>query len=95
MGFFDDNGYFTRGEKRHMQAVALVPIGLLIILIGVSVNVWYIWVFGAVCFSTGFGTAYKSIKARRTAKRIAREEAEIRAYQLHRMREEDARMRRR
>ena len=73
-----------------MQTAALLPIGIFIFLIGVSVGVWYVWLFGAVCFLTAFVTAYKSMQDRRNAKRIAQEEAEIRAHQLGRIRAEGA-----
>lgn len=90
MGLFDNSGYFSRGEKRTMQTAALFPAGIFIILIGVSVGVWYVWAFGAVCLITAIVTGYKSSKSRRDAKRVAREEAELRAYQLRQFRNQEA-----
>ena len=86
MGLLDNDGYFTRAEKRSMQSRALVPIGLFVFVIGIAAGVWWVWAFGAICFITGATVTYKAFKARQGAKQIARDEAEIREYNLRQAR---------
>jgi hypothetical protein len=86
MAWNDNSGYFDRDEKRQMQSAALIPIGIFAFAIGVSVGVWGVWVFGLVCVAVGGLDAYKRISARKRAKQIARDEAEIRAHHLRQAR---------
>lgn len=86
MGWNDNNGYFKRDEKRQMQSALLIPVGVFIAVIGFSVGVAWVWGFGLVCLLVGGLNAYSTIKKRGAAKRIAADEAEIRAHQLRQAR---------
>ncbi|WP_430336257.1 hypothetical protein [Rhodococcus sp. ACT016] len=86
MGWNDNSGYFTRGEKRQMQSALLIPVGLFAAAIGFSVGAAWVWGFGLVCLLVGGLNTYSAVKKRSIAKRIAREEAEIRDHQLRQAR---------
>ncbi|MCB0928961.1 MAG: hypothetical protein U0R77_09385 [Mycolicibacterium insubricum] len=86
MGWNDNNGAFSREEKRNMQSALLVPVGVFIFIIGVSVGSAAVWGFGLVCAIVGGLGGYMQFKKRRVAKQIAAEEAEIRAHQLRQAR---------
>jgi len=88
VGWNDNKGYLTRGEKRQMQSALLIPVGLFIAVIGFSVGVAWVWGFGLVCLLVGGLNAYSTIKKRGAAKQIAQQEAEIRAHQLRQARGE-------
>ncbi|WP_315773533.1 hypothetical protein [Rhodococcoides kroppenstedtii] len=86
MAWNDNNGYFSRGEKRQMQAALLLLIGPFVIIIGVAASSFWLTAFGVLCLGFGGLEAYRKAKARSTAKQIARDEAEIRAYNLRQAR---------
>ncbi|QBJ96252.1 hypothetical protein ERC79_09945 [Rhodococcus sp. ABRD24] len=71
---------------RKSQSALLIPVGLFVAAIGFSVGVVWVWGFGLVCLLVGGLKAYSTVKKRSAAKRIAREEAEIRAHQLRQSR---------
>lgn len=90
MGSQHESGFFSHGEKRQMQEATLLVAGIFIFIIGVSVGSLWVWALGAVCFITGGVGVYKRFKTRSNMKRIAAEEAEIRAHQLRQARGEAA-----
>jgi uncharacterized membrane protein SirB2 len=79
---------FSEKEKRQFQTRLMLPGGLLVALIGFSINSAAVGWFGILCAVVSVVTVYLEFKKKRAEKQVARKEAEIRAHQLRQARGE-------
>ncbi|KLO26948.1 hypothetical protein ABW16_18140 [Mycolicibacter heraklionensis] len=84
MGLLDPQ--FSRKDKTRAQAALLIPGSLFLFLIGMGTGSAIFYVLAVLGLFASGAFIYQDVKKRAEKKRVAAEEAEIRAHQLRQAR---------